>query len=96
MSAPAEGPGDDAVRRKRLRLRAWRRGTREMDLILGPFADAHLETLPAATLARFEALLDENDHDLYAWISGARAAPEALAGLVAEIRAAIVPGLTRP
>lgn len=92
MSAP-ETP---EVRLKRLRMRAWRRGTREMDLILGPFADARLAALAPAALDRFEVLLNENDHDLYAWIGGAGTAPEALAGLVAEIRAAIVPGLTRP
>lgn len=56
------------TRIKRLRMRSWRRGTREMDLILGPFADQRAAGLDAARRDRYEALLDENDHDLYAWI----------------------------
>ncbi|MGF1659903.1 MAG: succinate dehydrogenase assembly factor 2 [Rubrimonas sp.] len=60
-----------ATRLKRLRIRCWRRGTREMDMLLGPYADAALEALDPAALDAFEALLDENDQDLYAWISGA-------------------------
>lgn len=56
------------TRIKRLRMRSWRRGMKEMDLILGPFADAHAAGLDAALLARYEALLEENDQDLYAWI----------------------------
>ncbi len=60
---------DAAVRLRRLRMRAWRRGTREMDLILGPFADTALAGLSAGDLDVFEALLDENDHDLYRQIS---------------------------
>ncbi|MCC5989147.1 MAG: succinate dehydrogenase assembly factor 2 [Pararhodobacter sp.] len=56
-------------------MRAWRRGTREMDLILGPFADEGLDRLSDAERARFEALLEENDHDLYRWIAGRIAGP---------------------
>jgi antitoxin CptB len=63
------------TRLKRLRIRCWRRGTKEMDLLFGPYADTTLATLPDDQLDAFEALLDENDHDLYAWISGA-ATPE--------------------
>jgi antitoxin CptB len=63
---------DDAeTRLKRLRIRSWRRGTKEMDLLLGPYADAALAELDGAALDAFEALLAENDQDLYAWISGA-------------------------
>ena len=54
---------------KRMRMRAWRRGTREMALILGPFADTILPGLPLQTRTRFEALLHENDHDLYQWLT---------------------------
>ena len=81
MSAEAE------ARLKRLRMRSWRRGTKEMDLILGPFADARLEGLEPEALGRFERLLDENDQDLYAWITGQGEPPPALAGLIAEIGA---------
>lgn len=58
-----------AIRLRRLRMRAWRRGIREMDLILGPFADTALSRLSGADLDLFESLLEENDHDLYKWIS---------------------------
>ena len=70
---------------RRLRMRAWRRGTKEMDLILGPYADAHLDQMDAEALARLEALMEENDQDLYQWVSGARPAPEAHSALIAEI-----------
>jgi antitoxin CptB len=73
------------VRRKRLTMRAWRRGTKEMDLILGPWAEAHLDGLAPDRLALFERLLEENDQDLMAWIFGQAPAPEALAGFLAEI-----------
>lgn len=65
----------DEARVKRARLRAWRRGFREADLILGSFADARVATMSADELARFERLLDENDHDLYAWIVGTSPTP---------------------
>jgi len=65
----------DDARRKRARLRAWRRGFREMDLILGSFADRHIATLEEADLLRFEALLEVADPDLYAWISGTAPIP---------------------
>ena len=56
-------------RLRRLRMRSWRRGTKEMDLILGPYADARLAELDTAALDLYEALLEENDQDLYLWIS---------------------------
>lgn len=59
-----------------------------MDLILGGFADAGLAALPDADLALYDALLSENDHDLYAWVSGAAPPPGRYAGLVARIAAA--------
>lgn len=74
-----------ATRLKRLRMRSWRRGIREMDLILGGFAEAELAALDEAELALYDALLSENDHDLYAWVSGAAAAPDRYSGLVARI-----------
>ena len=63
-------------RRKKLRFRAWRRGFRELDLILGPFADAKLEGMDEAGLVAFEALLQANDQDVYAWITDAAPAPK--------------------
>ena len=67
----------DDARLKKLRLRAWRRGFREADLILGPFADQHVPTLSAGDLDIFEALLDEADQDVYGWIIGTVETPAA-------------------
>lgn len=58
------------TRRKRLRFRAWHRGTREMDLLMGSFADAHIDGFDHPALDRFEAMLDLGDPDLYDWRSG--------------------------
>ena len=77
----------DAAAVKRLTMRSWRRGTKEMDLILGPYADAHLAAMPPDRLALYDALLAENDQDLYPWMTGAAPAPERFAPLVAEIAA---------
>jgi antitoxin CptB len=79
--------GGDGARLRRLRMRAWRRGTREMDLVLGPFADARLEAMDAAALDAFEALLEEDDHDLWLWISGQAAPPARLGPLLAAVAA---------
>lgn len=76
------------ARLKKLRMRSWRRGMKEMDLILGPFADRQLATLSAAALQDYEALLDENDQDLYLWVTGARPCPQHLAPILARISAA--------
>lgn len=66
---------DDHIRRKRLLLRAWRRGTREADLILGSFAELHLAGFDAARLDAFEALLDVADAELFEWIWGRTVPP---------------------
>ena len=75
------------TRLKRLRLRSWRRGTREMDLVLGQYADEALAGLDETGLDAFEALLDEADPDLYEWVSGAAAPPPAHGTTIARIRA---------
>jgi antitoxin CptB len=75
------------TRLKRLRIRCWRRGTREMDLLFGPYADTALASLPPEDLDAFEALLEENDHDLYAWLSGARPADPRHASALARVAA---------
>jgi antitoxin CptB len=74
-------------RLKRMAMRSWRRGTKEMDLILGPFADAQLATLGADDLDVYDMLLEENDQDLIGYILGQVAAPPYLAPLVARIGA---------
>lgn len=63
------------ARRRRLLFRAWRRGVREMDLIVGRFADAYVGTLDEAALDDFERLIEVPDADLYAWIVGAENVP---------------------
>jgi antitoxin CptB len=57
-------------RRKRLRFRSWHRGTQEMDLLMGSFADAHLGSLGADQLDRYEALLDVPEPVVYDWLLG--------------------------
>jgi antitoxin CptB len=78
------GDGREA-RLKRLRVRSWRRGTREMDLILGRFWDAEGATLDPETLDLYEALLGENDHDLYLWVSGRAQVPDRFAPLIRRL-----------
>lgn len=76
------------LRLKRLRIRCWRRGIREIDLLLGGFFDACSARLDDAGLSALEGLLDENDHDAYGWITGAAEAPAKFATLIGQIRAA--------
>lgn len=71
------GEGIEA-RRKRLRYRAWHRGTKEMDLVLGPYADAHIDSLAVPELDRLEALMDEEDTDLLKWVMGQEIPPAAI------------------
>jgi antitoxin CptB len=64
-------------RRRRLLFRAWRRGVREMDLIVGRFADAHIAALDEPALDDFERLIEVPNVELYAWVSGAQSVPQA-------------------
>ena len=73
------------ARLKRMAMRSWRRGTKEMDLVLGPFADAHLAGLSEADLGLYDQLLNENDQDLISWILGQTLSPAPLAPLLARI-----------
>ena len=72
----SETTGHLDERRKRLRFRAWHRGIRETDLIMGRFADAHLATLDEDEMADFERLLDIPDQDILAWVIGAAPVPD--------------------
>lgn len=62
-------------RRKKLKFRAWRRGFKEIDLILGGFADRNLADLTEAQVDDFERLLDAPDQDAFTWITGQAPAP---------------------
>ncbi|MFZ1469868.1 MAG: succinate dehydrogenase assembly factor 2 [Paracoccaceae bacterium] len=73
------------ARLKRMRMRSWRRGTKEMDLVLGPFADTHLQALSEADLLTYDLLLEENDQDLMAWLLGPSPAPAPIAALLSRI-----------
>ena len=74
-------------RLRRLAIRSWRRGTKEMDLILGRFWDENGDALDDATLDLYEDLLSENDQDLYLWCSGQGSSPPRFAPLIARLMA---------
>jgi antitoxin CptB len=65
----------DDTRLKKIGFRAWHRGFREADLILGAFADLRLPTMSNPELDEFETLLEEADHDIYDWIVGRTPTP---------------------
>ncbi len=73
-STPAPDPLD-TVRRRAL-YRAWHRGTRELDLLLGAYADKHVAGFDAATLARFEALMEHEEVQLSRWLISGTPPPE--------------------
>jgi antitoxin CptB len=77
----------EETRLKRLRFRAWRRGFREADLILGPFADSRAHSLSEDQTRVFERLLDLPDHDVYGWIVNEGAPPAFAADVIGLIRA---------
>ncbi|WP_158812041.1 succinate dehydrogenase assembly factor 2 [Beijerinckia sp. L45] len=74
MSVSRTSEGLD-VRRRRILFRAWHRGTREMDLTMGRFADEKLRDLPEDDLADLEALLEMPDRDVFSWLTGELAVP---------------------
>ena len=71
---------DPELRIKRLRYRAWHRGTREADLMIGGFFDAHHAGWSAAETDWFEALLEEQDVDIMGWAIGSIPCPHAWDG----------------
>jgi len=70
MTGSTRSSSDLDDRRKRLLFRCWHRGTREMDLILGRFADAEIASLAEDELAQLEHLIEVPDPDLYAALTG--------------------------
>ena len=71
---------DHADRLRRLKFRAWHRGTREADYMIGCFFDRHGSSWGEQELAWFEALLDEEDVDIMGWALGTLAVPAEYAG----------------
>ena len=70
------------VIRKRLIYRAWHRGTREMDMLIGGFAKSHVPEFSSDELSEFENILNMPDQDLYDWYSGRKQIPENQSGHV--------------
>lgn len=81
MSEPHE------IRLRRLGMRSMRRGIREMDVILTRYAGARLDSLSTAQLDIYDALLEENDHDLYQWVSRQVPAPARYSAMIDDIAA---------
>lgn len=77
------------IRRKRLQMRSMRRGTKEMDLILGSYAASRLVSMDRFALDLYEALLWESDQELYSWIMGQTHAPGRYSGLIEDIIAQV-------
>jgi len=76
-----------AIRIRRLKFRSWHRGIKEMDLILGHFADTQLEGLTPAEMDEYEELIEVEDTSLYNWITGREETPpEHLTPLFARIK----------
>ena len=70
MSGSTRSSADLDVRRRRNLFRAWHRGIREMDLIMGRFTDTAIGTMSDAELDDFERLIEAPDRDLFRWITG--------------------------
>lgn len=78
---------DRETRLKRLRMRSWHRGIKEMDLILGGFADSEMANLSPEELDAHEMMMSENDHDLYQWVSGQSEVPPEISSAIARVTA---------
>lgn len=75
---PDKSPDNNiSIMRKRLTFRSWHRGTREVDLLLGKFADAHLHAFDAGQLETYDRFLNNSDPDIYNWITGQEPVPPA-------------------
>ena len=70
MSGSTRTSADLDVRRRRILFRAWHRGIREMDILMGHFADAEIGAMPETELAEFERLIEVPDPDLFRWLTG--------------------------
>ncbi len=74
---------------KRLKMRSMRRGIKEMDLILSHFADKTLRDMSKDELVAYDLLLEENDHDLYSWVTGTAPTPSEFSVLIEDIVAGL-------
>ena len=71
---------------KKLKIRSWRRGTKEMDLILGQFADKNIDNLSEKDLFSYKELLKCDDHQIYNWILYKEKIPENLKKIVSLVK----------
>ncbi|MFT6675309.1 MAG: antitoxin CptB [Sulfitobacter sp.] len=71
---------------KRLHMRSMRRGIKEMDLILSAYAGLRLADMEDTMLALYDRMLNENDHDLYQWVTGQAQTPPEYTGLIGDIQ----------
>lgn len=75
---PETAPEDNiSIKRKQLLFRSWHRGTREIDLLLGKFADSHVPGFGAEELALYDRFLNNSDPDIYNWLTGQEPVPPA-------------------
>ena len=74
------------VVRKRLALRSWRRGTKELDLILGQFSDKNLIDFKMSELNLYEQFLSNDDYLIYNWLFGKEDSPEIFKSLIERIQ----------
>ena len=72
--------------RKRLSIRSWRRGTKELDLILGQFSDENLSELQMSELNLYEQFLSNDDYLIYNWLFGKEDSPEIFKSLIKRIQ----------
>lgn len=80
------------ARRRRLLYRSRHRGTREMDLLIGGFADRYLDAMSGPELEEFERILEFSDPDLFSWLIGGTAVPSECDGpVMARLRAFRLP-----
>ncbi|MBI1215339.1 MAG: succinate dehydrogenase assembly factor 2 [Alphaproteobacteria bacterium] len=92
FTMPEVTPEDNiSISRKRLIFRSWHRGTREIDLLLGKFADAHLPGFDEAQLALYERFLANSDPDIYNWLTRAEPLPPAEDNEVVQLLLAFYP-----
>lgn len=75
MTGTTRSSAEIDPRRKRILFRCWHRGIREMDLVLGSFADAEIATLSEAELDELERIMAEEDNDLVKWVTGEKPVP---------------------
>ena len=72
--------------RKRLIIRSWRRGTKELDLILGSFSDNNVSKLKMTELDLYEQLLSNDDHVIYGWLFEKEKSPKIFYNLIKQIQ----------